>query len=148
MSMWKNVLVASLLASATLLGCEGPVGPPGEQGPPGEGGSVVYVDAAAPPPPDAGDATVPRSHVSTGPGLKLSLQSASIDNKGVATVAFTITDGAGVPLDLTGTYTDGQVFPKFVISWLGDRNTSVGNPQDNGSPGEYTAYTLQSHKSV
>jgi len=148
MSMWKNVLVASLLASATLFGCEGPVGPPGEQGPPGEGGSVVYVDAAVPPPPDAGDATVPRTFVTTGPGLKLSVQSASIDSNGVATVAFTITDGAGIPLDLTGTYTQGEVFPKFVISWLGDRNTSVGNPQDNGSPGEYTAYTLQSHKSV
>jgi len=147
--MWKqkNTLLALLLAGVTAVACEGPIGPAGPPGEPGEAGLPGPAGEAGPPGPGL-DAAVPRAHVTTGPGLKLSIQSASIDANGVATVAFTVTDGAGVPLDLTGTYTEGQVVPKFVISWLGPRDTSLGKPQDNGSPGEYTAYTLQSHKSV
>ena len=87
------------------------------------------------------DATILREHVTTGPGLKLAVQDATIDANGVVTVDFTITDGAGVPLDLTGTYTDGAVIAEVRVSWLAD-------PNSNGSPGAYTAYTLQTHKSV
>src|SRR5271165_4820834 len=57
------------------------------------------------------------------------------------TVSFTVTDGAGVPLDYTGVYTDGPVAAKFVLGWL-------ASGSDAGAPGEYTAYTQQSHTSV
>ncbi len=137
--MWKRTIVALFVASATLFGCEGPVGPPG---PPGDNGE------AGPPGPqgDSGttpefDVTVPRQFVQTGPGLKLAVQSTTIDPSGKVTVSFTITDGAGVPLDLKGQYTTGPVNPKFVLAWLSD-------PNSNGSPGAYTAYTQQPHKSV
>jgi OmcA/MtrC family decaheme c-type cytochrome len=139
MSIWKSTLLGLFVASATIFGCEGPVGPPGLQGEPGEAGPPGPSGEAGPPGPTS-DATT-RQFVKTGPGLQLSIQSANIDGSGVVTVAFTITDGAGVPLDLHGVYTDGPVSPKFVISWLAD-------PNSDGSPGAYTAYTSQNHKSV
>jgi len=139
MTIWKNALLGLFLASAGVYGCEGPVGPPGlpgetgEAGPPGENGE------AGPPGPGVDAAT--RPFVTTGAGLKLSIQNAAIDQGGVVTVSFTITDGAGVPLDLHGVYTTGAVAPKFVVSWLGD-------PLTSGAPGAYTAYTLQNYKSA
>ncbi len=134
---WKNTILALFVAGAAVLACEGPIGPPGDPGQNGEAGPPG-------PPGEAGvspDGTIaPRDHVTTGPGLKLSISSAKIDGSGVATVDFTVTDGAGVPLDLTGKYTDGQVFPKLVLSWL-DQN-------GDGSPREYTTYTKQTHKNA
>src|SRR5208283_4815573 len=101
------------------------MGTPGEAGPPGQ----------------TPDATVPRQHVSTGPGVKLDVTGAAVSSAGIATVSFTVTDGFGVPLDYTGMYTDGPVAAKFVLS-------SLANGSDAGGPGEYTAYTQQSHTSV
>ena len=136
----KNAILLFLLASAVAVAaCEGPVGPPGLPGEPGEAGGPGPTGDAGPP--GTFDGTVPRQSVTTGPGLKLAVQSASIDQSGVVTVSFTVTDGAGVPLDLQGKYTDGAVSPKMVLSWLAD-------PNADGTPGAYTAYTLQSHKSV
>jgi OmcA/MtrC family decaheme c-type cytochrome len=141
--MWKNLLLASLLGCAGLVGaaCEGPPGPDGpdgipisgEAGPPGPPG-----EAGAPAP--SNDASLPRSHADSGPGLKLAVSAVTFDATGVATVSFSVTDGAAAPLDLTGKYTDGAVVPKFVLSFL--REDANGNALD------YAAYTTQDLKSV
>jgi OmcA/MtrC family decaheme c-type cytochrome len=133
--MWKRTFVALLL----LLGCEGPVGPPGPPGETGDAGPPGPQGEAGPP--GDFDGTLPRQLVQTGPGLKLAVQSTTIDSSGKVVVAFTITDGAGVPLELTGKYTTGAVSAKFVLSWLSDPDTS-------GAPGHYTAYTQQTHGNV
>ena len=139
--MWKCGILAGLAIASMSFACEGPAGPPGPDalkgsggaGPPGPAGSTGPQGLAA-------DASVARQHATTGPGLNLAITSASIDAGGAVTVAFTVTDGSGIPLDLSGTYTDGAVSPRFVLSWLGQ--------DSSGSPLEYTAYTLQSHSSV
>lgn len=136
--------VALLLALAGgLLACQGPAGPAGTDGvpgPPGEAGAPGSPGEAGPPG-STPDASAPRQHVTTGPGLMLNVTGAAVDGTGTVTVDFTITDGSGVPLDYTGTYTDGPVVAKLVLSWL-------ANPSDAGAPGEYTAYTQQPHTSV
>jgi OmcA/MtrC family decaheme c-type cytochrome len=133
-------LLLGLAASA--LACQGPAGPAGadgDAGPPGEAGAVGPQGEAGPPG-QASDATTPRQHVTTGPGVQLNVTGATIAGQ-TATVSFTVTDGAGVPLDYTGVYTDGPVAAKFVLGWL-------ANGSGAGAPGEYTAYTQQSHTSV
>lgn len=145
--MKRGAGMLQVLAFAVSLGlvalaaaCEGPVGPEGvtvvtvaEAGPPGEAGP-------AGPPGPAGDAIVVRQPYATGPGLKLTITSASIDPNLTANVAFTVTDGAGTPLDLPGKYSEGPVVAKFVISAL--------DQDDAGAPQQYAAYTTQSHTSV
>lgn len=134
-------LLVAGLASATIA-CEGPPGPPGPAGaagPPGEAGATGPRGEAGAPGATP-DAAAPRQHVSTGPGIHLSVTGAAVDKSGVVTVDFTVTDGAGNPLDYTGTYTDGAVAASFVLSALA--------PGDGGAPGEYTAYTRQPHASV
>lgn len=141
--MWKNVVLASFLGSAVVVAaaCEGPEGPPGPAGAPapGEAGPPGPQGSAGPPSPLT-DASFPRAHSDTGPGLKLAVSRTTIDASGVVTVAFTVTDGAGAPLDVTGKYTDGAIVPKLVLSWL--REDASGNPLD------YAAYTTQDKKSV
>ena len=145
---WKavgNVAAVALLLrlAGGTLACEGPVGPPGEnglQGPPGDAGMAPEAAEATAPPPTP-DAASPRQFVTTGPGVKLSVTSTVIDKTGTVTVSFTVTDGAGVPLDYAGVYTNGPVVAKFVLSWLAPS-------ADGGAPGEYTAYTQQKHASV
>lgn len=137
--MRKNTSLAVLAVFIALVACEGPVGPPGLSGEPGEAGTVGPAGEAGPPG-NGVDGGV-REHGPSGPGLKLSVSAANINvSNGVATADFTVTDGAGTPLDLNGKYTDGQVFPKFVIAWL-DQAT-------DGTAKQYTAYTVQNHKSV
>jgi len=142
-AVWKIAGVALLLGLACGgIACEGPAGPAGPdgiEGPAGEAGMNGQPEEAGPPGPTP-DATTLRQHVTTGPGIKLAVTGAAIDKTGVVTVNFTVTDGAGTPLDYTGTYTDGPVLAKFVLSWLGQG--------DSGAPGEYTAYTQQKHTSV
>jgi OmcA/MtrC family decaheme c-type cytochrome len=127
----KLVLTISLAGLAVALaGCEGPAGPPGAPGPPGEPGTTI--DAA--PSPDAepsADAGPPgRGTYLTGPGLVLTIQSASIDPAGVARARIKITDGAGVPLDREGRLSEGAVAPRFTLAWLA-----------TDSAGEAAAYT-------
>jgi len=128
--------------AATALACQGPVGPSGvegDAGPPGEAGAVGQQGEAGPPG-QTPDASAPRQHVTTGPGVQLNVTAAAVAGQTV-TVNFTVTDGAGVPLDTAGVYTDGPVAAKFVLSWL-------GSGSDAGAPGEYTTYTQQAHTSV
>jgi OmcA/MtrC family decaheme c-type cytochrome len=125
------------------MACEGPAGPPGPEGTNGQAGEAGEPGAPgeAGPPGQTPEASVPRKHVDTGPGIKLDVTGATVDKGGVVTVSFTVTDGAGVPLDYTGTYTDGPVNAKFVVG-------ALGASTDGGAPGEYTAYTQQPHAGV
>ena len=103
-------------------------GPPGEAGPPG-------LNA---------DATVSRQPQPSGPGLTLNVTGTTVDASGVVSVAFTVTDGAGHPLDYNGVYTDSVVSAKFVLSAL-EQGGDGGAP---GAPPGYVAYTRQSHTSA
>ena len=135
-------------ATAIAFGCEGPPGPPGPSGPPGAldastDAHDAHADAKTDARRDGGpDGNVTPSSVVTGPGLQLAISSSSISATGVVTVSFTVTDGSGVPLDYSGTYTTGAVTAKWVISWLGAADA------DGGIPSAYTAYTTQIHTSV
>ena len=132
-------LLLSVAAAASFVACEGPAGPAGPPGPTtvGEAGPPGPQGDAGPPGP-AGDATPPpRVSYTTGPGLVLTVTGTTIDTTNTVTVSFTVTDGSGIPLDLSGKYTEGQVIPKFVLSWLGQGA--------NNAPLQYTAYTTQTH---
>lgn len=141
--MWKNLVLAFLLGSVGVIAvaCEGPEGPPGPDGPSvaGEAG-VPGPQGSVGPQGTPGDASLPRSHADTGPGLKAVVTAVKIDAAGVVTASFTVTDGAGVPLDLAGKYTDGVVVPKLVLSWL--QEDASGNALG------YAAYTTQDKTSV
>ena len=137
------LLMALACGTVACEGPDGPAGPDGVTGPAGEAGMNGQQGEAGPPG-KLPDATAPRQHVTTGPGVKLFISGAAVDKNGVVTVSFTVTDGAGTPLDYTGTYTDDPVSAKFVLSWLGGQ-VDGGAP---GGPGEYTAYTQQKHTSV
>ncbi len=131
---------------AVTVACEGPPGPPGPSAmsPSSDGSAEAVAEASVDSEVDAGDAThdvtVNPLHVATGPGLRLAISSAAIDGAGIVTVDFTVTDGAGTPLDYSGGFTDGAVTARWVLGWLGSSG-------DAGAPGVYTAYTTQPHTS-
>ena len=76
----------------------------------------------------------------TGPGLAMTIDSATIDETtGIATVGFTLSDGEGIPLDLDGRATEGEVSVHFVAAWL-DQDAA-------GAPLQYTAYTTRTQTS-
>ena len=114
--MWKNfILVAVLVVLGVAAACAGPAGPAGEPG---------------------GDAGPPgRNAYLTGPGLALTIVGVQIASDGVATVTFTIADGAGTPLDLGGLYTEGAVTARFVLARL--------DADPSGEPEQYAAYTTR-----
>ncbi len=134
----------ALLVGLACVGCEGPAGPAGVAGPGGESGEAGLPGApgeVGPPGQNAEAAPPPRQRTASGPGIHLDVTSAVVDASGVVAVGFTVTDGAGNPLDLHGVFTDGAVVAKFVLSALG--------PADAGAaPAEYTAYTQQGHAGV
>lgn len=127
-----------------LTACEGPAGPegragapgtagtgaPGEQGPPGEDGN------------DGGNGTDGYSAYLTGPGLNVEVLDIAVDS-GKATVTFRLTDGAGIPLDREGLYTQGPVSTSFVLAWLDEGATDEGVK----FPLQYTAYTTRDQTS-
>jgi OmcA/MtrC family decaheme c-type cytochrome len=135
--MWRNVAFAGCLAAAVVVAaCEGPVGPPGETGA-GDAGPPGPTGATGPTGPSGGpglDASTPRAFVPTGPGIKLAVSATDIANDGTVVVSFDVTDGAGVPLDLAGKYTEGAITPKFALAALGTDG--------------YASYTTQVHKSA
>ena len=148
---WTSVGLGGLVGVAAItFACEGPPGPPGPAGAstPTSDASAdagpVAVDGAAD---GAPEASAPRAHVAAGPGVKLAITGSAVAADGTVTVRFTITDGAGVPLDYAGTYTDGAVSAKWVVSALG-LGDGGAPPGDGGAPLEYTAYTTQLHPSA
>ena len=110
------------LSLILIAACKGPAGPTGPSG-------QVAPDGPAEPPGDAG----PPGHSTriTGAGLKLTLTDAKIEGT-KATAYFKVTDGADLPLDLNGRYTEGAVTARFVLAVL---------------DGQYTAYTTRAQTS-
>ncbi len=120
----RIALLASVLVIAA---CAGPTGPAGTPGTEGSGGSAGPAGATGP----AGDPAGSSAWL-TGPGVKVTVTGATIDATG-ATVAFKLTDAAGVALDRTGRLTASKVNVSFVLAQLAENL--------DGSPAQYTAYT-------
>ena len=125
---------------AALGGCEGPPGADGAGGEPGDPGALGPQGPQGPvgPKGDPGDSG--EGPWIVGPGLEVVIEDARIAADGTSTVTFTLTDGAGNPLDREGRTTEGAVSPRFVLAWL-----------DQGPSGEalqYTAYTTRAAGAV
>ena len=129
----------AIIAIAMAVACTGPEGPSGPAGDVGNSGAAGNNGATGesggsgePGPPGPG-AWI------TGPGLQVDIYAAAIDEDGVATISFRITDNDDTPLDLFGHYTAGAVELRFVLAWL-DQSAL-------GSPFQYTAYTTREQTS-
>lgn len=96
--------------------CEGPAGPPGVPGENGSAGNGGETGPRGEPgdPGESGDDG--RSTYLTAKDLVVTLQTATISTAGQVAVTFALADGEGRALDRTGTYTDGAVDVRFVLS--------------------------------
>lgn len=109
--------------------CEGPSGPPGAEGPEGPAGAMGETGADGSTGPQGEPGISPWV---VGPGVDVTVTGLTIDATG-ATVAFTLKDAAGKPLDRDGNLTAAKVTTSFVLAQLAERS--------DGSPAQYTAYT-------
>ena len=114
-----------IVISALLVACEGPAGPPGAAGQPG---SNAVQDASS----SAIDSEPALAPWLTQPGVAISVTGMTFGAAGLS-IAFTVTDGSGAGLDLSGRLTTSPVAASFVVSQLAI--------EMDGSPGQYTAYT-------
>src|SRR4029077_21154006 len=80
----------------------------------------------------AGDGGQPLAPWLTQPGVAI-LVTGTTFASGHATIGFTVTDGSGAGLDLSGRLTQSKVAASFVVSQLA--------VEADGTPGQYTAYT-------
>ena len=118
----------AMLATA----CEGPAGPEGSAGADGSAGPEGPDGPEGP----SGPGGDPGDDASfAGPGLEFEITGAEIGDDGVATATFRITSESGVPLDLEGLRTRGEVSASFVLAYLGEG--------DDERVGQYTAYTTR-----
>lgn len=101
-------------------GTDGTIGPTGPTGPAGAQG-------------DAGPAG--RDQRFVGPGVKVTILDAGIDDAGVTTVDVSLTDTVGRALDRTGFYTEGAISVSFVLGYLNERA--------DGLPLQYASYTTR-----
>ena len=145
------LLVASMLACATVAACggddesDGPMGTGGMGGLGGSSGAGGSGTGAV----DGGDSggaaaggTAAGGTFSgiAGGGLKLNVLKVDVSDEGVATVEFTIADEEDRPLDREGKLTFGAVSPSFILSWLGEN--------EEGESTQYTAYTLRTKETT
>ncbi|HTM21025.1 MAG TPA: OmcA/MtrC family decaheme c-type cytochrome, partial [Kofleriaceae bacterium] len=122
MQIWpsRGNRIGRAVVLAALAGCGSGGGDHSDAGP-------GPVDGGTPPPGEAGA------------GLILEVRRAQIDpTDGSATVTVVITDGAGVPIT-RGIGEEGGVQLSLAFGWLAQ--------DDNGEPGQYTAYTTREQSS-
>ncbi len=86
-------------------------------------------------PPEEEEPPVPDVASFTEGSLAFTIDSVKVSKTGKAEVEFSIADGAGKPLDLDGSLTQGAVSPSFILSWLGET--------EDGESAQYTAYTTR-----
>ncbi len=112
-----RLVIACLLLAA----CEGPAGPPGAPATPGDAtlGDASNIDAILAP-------------WATQPGIAVAITALAFTGS-VATVSFTLSDGAGTAVDPAGVLSDGVVALGFVLAQLAQNA--------DGSAAQYTAYT-------
>lgn len=115
-----------LVVCLALFACEGPAGPLGPAGTDGADGSAGSAGDPGTTGPQGGSPWL------VGPGIDVTVTNLTIDASG-ATVAFTLKDAAGKPLDRTGNLTEAPVNVAFVLAQLAE--------QTDGSPAQYTSYT-------
>jgi OmcA/MtrC family decaheme c-type cytochrome len=122
----RSLAVPALIASV-LIGCSGATGPSGSDGPPGPRGPAG-TDGT----PGSDGAAGPNGHSPwlTGPGVRIAVTALDVSAT-AATVAFRLTDDAGVPLDREGLLTAGPTEVSFVLAQL----------LPEGGGGRYVAYT-------
>jgi OmcA/MtrC family decaheme c-type cytochrome len=112
--------VSSLVVAAALAACSGQDGETGPQGPPGDSagtGGTGAVDGGAG---TGGAAGFPGE---SGMNFDITILSAEIGADGVVEVTFSVTDAAGVPLEVGA---GGVNEPRFVLGYL--TNDTAGNP--------------------
>lgn len=125
--------------------CEGPEGPTGPAGSAGADGTdgaagATGSDGAAGQTGATGAAGTPgRNALLTEDDLAMTLRTATIAPDGTATVDFELTDGAGRPLDVNGTFSEGEITTSFILAWL--------DQDDMNRPLYYTAYTTRDQTS-
>ena len=116
----RPLRLAAILAFATA--CEGPPGPEGDEGPAGPlGPGGLPGEPGAPgergEPGEPGEPGRPGGIANE--GLILTITGASIGASGVGSVDFTLEDVDGVPLDIAGLFSEGEVTLRFVVARLG-----------------------------
>jgi len=102
--MKLRIVTLLAVAGLAMAGCEGDRGPQGAEGPQGPPGT-----------PGGGGAT--------GAGLTFEIQSATVTEGQPPAVVFKATDPSGAAVDVRKAIQDGQLNPRFTVSWLQDDGT-------------------------
>ena len=122
-------ILMSMMLLLAMTACEGPSGPAGPAGPVGADGADGATGVDGDPGPQGQPGVSPWF---VGPSVDITVTGLTVTTT-AATVAFTLKDANGKPLDREGNLTEGRVNTAFVLAQLAELA--------DGSPAQYTAYT-------